>query len=57
MKAPKIRAVKIPLEGFKAQWYVEIYQMWYDMPETPTFRTPESALFWAEEQLAEGWPK
>lgn len=53
---PKVSAVRVPLEGYRAQIFVATLGQWFDMRGCPMFETPEAAISWALDQLC-GWPE
>lgn len=49
---PRVSCVKVPLEGYRAQIWVETLKRWHDMSGSPTFPSPEEALNWATKEVA-----
>lgn len=52
MSGPKVSCVKVPLQGYIAQIWVETLKNWYDMSGSPVFASPEEAINWAQDQVA-----
>ena len=48
---PKISAYRIPLEGWKAQIWVDSYSQWFTIMGCPFFKNPDDAIHWGKGQI------
>lgn len=47
----RLSAVLVPLEGWRAEIWVETLQRWYPLMGSPLFANPDDAINWAKENV------
>jgi hypothetical protein len=53
---PRITAAKTPLQGWRAEIWIDSLNRWYTMTGSPFFENPDDAIAWGKDQVA-GWPE